>query len=413
MKIVLWHGYLLDGTGSNVYTRALARAWSRAGHEVVVISQERNPERYDLAGAKTVRPDLPDGLLPVFIVDRYEGLEPRRVQELTEAERERYVGANAAAIREQLPADLVFANHVVMGGPVAAAAGARYAVKAHGSELEYSMRGNEELAAWGREALEGAEAVYVGSAHIRSVLEEVVGHVERVHEVPPGVDVEEFTPKPREKALAGLLAEARDDPPNPGNAAERLPDEGNAELFERFFASDEPTVLYFGKLLYNKGVHVLFEAMRDVEARALIVGFGDYREELERTAPDRAVFTGPLQHRHLVNLIPLCDVTVVPSIFPEAFGMVAAEAASAGCPPLVARHSGLAEVAEGLEAAYPPEYRELSSFQTGDAADLASKLKTILALSDDERERLSAAARAAATKRWSWESVSERLLEVV
>ncbi len=413
MKIVLWHGYLLDGTGSNVYTRALARAWSRAGHEVVVISQERNPERYDLAGAKTVRPDLPDGLLPVFIVDRYEGLEPRRVQELTEAERERYVGANAAAIREELPADLVFANHVVMGGPVAAAAGARYAVKAHGSELEYSMRGNEELAAWGREALEGAEAVYVGSAHIRSVLEEVVGHVERVHEVPPGVDVEEFTPKPREKALAGLLAEARDDPPNPGNAAERLPDEGNAELFERFFASDEPTVLYFGKLLYNKGVHVLFEAMRDVEARALIVGFGDYREELERTAPDRAVFTGPLQHRHLVNLIPLCDVTVVPSIFPEAFGMVAAEAASAGCPPLVARHSGLAEVAEGLEAAYPPEYRELSSFQTGDAADLASKLKTILALSDDERERLSAAARAAATKRWSWESVSERLLEVV
>src|SRR5215216_4712102 len=143
MKIVLWHGYLLDGTGSNVYTRALARAWSRAGHEVVVISQERNPERYDLAGAKTVRPDLPDGLLPVFIVDRYEGLEPRRVQELTEAEREHYVGANAAAIREQLPADLVFANHVVMGGPVAAAAGARYAVKAHGSELEYSMRGNE------------------------------------------------------------------------------------------------------------------------------------------------------------------------------------------------------------------------------------------------------------------------------
>ena len=55
-----------------------------------------------------------------------------------------------------------------------------------------------------------------------------------------------------------------------------------------------------------------------------------------------------------MHLLPLCDVAVVPSIFPEAFGMVAAEAAAAGCPPLVARHSGLAEVAEGLEAEYPP-----------------------------------------------------------
>ena len=87
----------------------------------------------------------------------------------------------------------------------------------------------------------------------------------------------------------------------------------------------------------------------------MIVGFGDYRRELERIAPPRTLFTGPLEHRHLVHLIPLADVVVVPSIFPEAFGMVAAEAAAAGCPPLVARHSGLAEVAEGLEAAYPPE----------------------------------------------------------
>jgi predicted alpha/beta-fold hydrolase len=43
MRILLWHGYLLGGTGSNVYTRALAREWSRAGHDVVVFSQERHP----------------------------------------------------------------------------------------------------------------------------------------------------------------------------------------------------------------------------------------------------------------------------------------------------------------------------------------------------------------------------------
>src|SRR5207253_3944649 len=115
-----------------------------------------------------------------------------------------------------------------------------HAVKAHGSELEYAIRGNPELAAWARESLAGAEAVFVGSAHIRAVLEEVVGHVDRVAEVPPGVDVDEFRPRPRGEALAGLLAEARRDPPNPGNARERLPDEGNAALLEAFLAGDEP-----------------------------------------------------------------------------------------------------------------------------------------------------------------------------
>ena len=55
--------------------------------------------------------------------------------------------------------------------------------------------------------------------------------------------------------------------------------------------------------------------------------------------------------------------------------MVAAEAAAAGCPPLVARHSGLAEIAAGLEQAYPPEPRDLAAFESGDAADLAAKLR--------------------------------------
>ena len=56
MRILLWHGYLLGGTGSNVYTRSLAREWSRAGHEVTVFAQDPHPDRFDLAGANVVRP---------------------------------------------------------------------------------------------------------------------------------------------------------------------------------------------------------------------------------------------------------------------------------------------------------------------------------------------------------------------
>jgi glycosyltransferase involved in cell wall biosynthesis len=411
VRILLWHGYLLEGTGSNVYTRAVAREWQRAGHDVVVFCQDPRPGRFDLGGAEVVRPGLPDGLLPVFVLDRYEELEPRLLQELTTVQRARYVDANARALESRLPADLVFANHVLPGGAVAAATGARFGVKAHGSELEYSIRGNETLVAEAREALERAEAVFVGSAHIRGVLEEVVGHVDRVHEVPPGVDVDEFRPRARAGALAALLDECRRDPPNPGNREERLPDEDNARRLERFFADVErPTVLYFGKLIYNKGVHLLVEALHGLAARAVIVGFGDYRERLEELAPRQTLFTGPLEHRHLVHLLPLADVVVVPSIFPEAFGMVAAEAAAAGVPPLVARHSGLAEIAAGLEQAYPAKHRSLAAFTSGDSIELAETLHELLQLPGSERTALGAAARRVAEERWSWKSVAGGLL---
>jgi glycosyltransferase involved in cell wall biosynthesis len=410
MRILVWHGYLLGGTGSNVYTQALAREWARAGHDVTVFCQEPHPDGFDLGGASVVRPEI-GGLLPVFVLDRYEGVEARLLQDFTVAERERYVEANAEALREHLPADLVFANHVLLGAPVGAATGARFAVKAHGSELEYSMRGNDELCAWARTTLSAAALVYVGSAHIRRVLEEVVGHVDRVHEVPPGVDVEEFRPRRRADALAALIAECRRDRPNPGNANERLPDEGNGDRLRDFLANDEPTVVYFGKLLRNKGVHVLLEALQEVDARAVVVGFGDYRTALEAMAPQRALFTGPLEHRHLVQLLPLADVTVVPSIFPEAFGMVAAEAAAAGSPPLVARHSGLAEIAEGLESVYPAHLRDVASFTTGDVTELAAKLRRLLELPREEHAELAAAARRAAVERWSWGSVARRLLD--
>jgi glycosyltransferase involved in cell wall biosynthesis len=408
VRILLWHGYLLGGTGSNVYTRALAREWSRMGHEVVVVCQERHPELYDLGGARVVVPGLPGGLLPVFVLDEYEGLAAKLLQDFTEAELDAYVDANATALRALLPADVVFTNHVLLGGPVGAAVGEPFAVKAHGSELEYSMRGNERLSRWGAEALAGARVVYVGSAHIREVLEDVVGHVDRVLEVSPGVDVDEFTPASRDAALAALVAESRLDQVDAG---ERHPDPDNAVRFERFFADEAPTILYFGKLIENKGVQVLFEAMRRLDARAVIVGFGDYRATLEAQAPPGTLFTGALEHRHLVHLLPLVDIAVVPSIFPEAFGMVAAEAAAAGVPPLVADHSGLAEVAAEIALEYPPACRGLVSFPTGDAGALRERLRALLELPAGERHALGLAARLAVERNWSWSRVAERLLE--
>jgi glycosyltransferase involved in cell wall biosynthesis len=77
----------------------------------------------------------------------------------------------------------------------------------------------------------------------------------------------------------------------------------------------------------------------------------------------------------------------------------------------VARHSGLAEIAEGLEEEYPPHLRHLASFATGDAADLTSKLEELLALEEPDRTAVRAAARNATVTRWSWAGVARRLLD--
>jgi glycosyltransferase involved in cell wall biosynthesis len=416
MKILLWHGYLLGGTGSNVYSRALARAWSKHGHDVVVFSQDPHPERVDLGGAAVVRPDI-GTLLPVFVVDRYEDLDARRVQDITWAEREHFVQANAAAIREHLPADVVFTNHLSLGGPVGAATGEPFGVKIHGSELTFSMEGNEELCRWGRESLDRCRLLVAGTEHIRHQTEAALGpgdYADRIATIPPGVDVSQFVPAAREAALHALLAEAERDPPNPPEAYDqRLPDPGNAERLAAFLDGGDPTVVFVGRISREKGADVLVDALRrmDGSVRTVMVGWGDIREELEAaTAGMRVLFTGALEHRHLAHLWALADVSVTPSTAPEAFGMVAAEAAACGAPPVVARQTGLAEVAEGLEAHYPSRLRHLASFENGDAEQLAARLEEILALPAADRVLLRDAARLAAVDLWSWERIAALIL---
>ena len=77
------------------------------------------------------------------------------------------------------------------------------------------------------------------------------------------------------------------------------------------------------------------------------------------------VFTGRLDHGELARLLPAAEETIVPSMFPEAFGMVAAEAAACGALPVCAGHSGLEEVASVLGEQLSPQVRELLTFERG------------------------------------------------
>ena len=150
MRILLWHGYLLGGTGSNVYTRMLAREWSSAGHDVTVLSPGAPPRARTTSAARPPCAPTSAGCCPCSSSTATRATTCVACRTARRAELDTWVEANAAAVRALLPADVVFTNHVLLGGPVGAATGAPFAVKAHGSELEYSMRGQPRALGLGR-----------------------------------------------------------------------------------------------------------------------------------------------------------------------------------------------------------------------------------------------------------------------
>ena len=493
MRMLIFHGYLLRGTGSNIYNTSLARALVRLGHEVHLLCQDRQAGELDFVDAvgrwqdgrltvETLREPvrctayLPDigRTLPVYVADEYEGFEAVRLPDLGDEAVEHYVEANAAAVREvaeRSGADAALANHLVMGPAIVARAlGGRvpYAVKVHGSALEYVVRPyRDRFLPYAREGLAQAGGVLVGSRHTGESLWEVMDDPalpDRTRLGPPGVDAQEFVPLPGSEARARLVELAgRIEHATAGWGGEA----GAADALRSLDPDRERIVGYVGKLIVSKGVDLVLAAWPDVhaavpDARLCVVGFGTFREGLERlgralgdgdldAARDiaargreleggerselsylaafldglegerrsryveaargafrRLVFTGRLEHSDLPAVLPAFTAQVVPSTFPEAFGMVAVEAAACGALPLSASHSGLAEVTRRLEPVVDGRVRPLLSFERGPGAveEIARKLVDWLTLDPGERSRAREALSAEARARFGWEGVA-------
>ncbi len=141
MRFLIFHGYMLRGTGSNIYNANLARALAKLGHEVHLLCQDRETK---IEGVEIHNPDI-HGLLPVYVKDPYEGFEVKAFPELTDDELDRYIEANVSAVREVASVvggiDAALANHLVMGPAILARADiAPFAAKIHGSALEYTVK---------------------------------------------------------------------------------------------------------------------------------------------------------------------------------------------------------------------------------------------------------------------------------
>ena len=131
-----------------------------------------------------------------------------------------------------------------------------------------------------------------------------------------------------------------------------------------------------------------------------------------RKLRESVVFTGRLDHGELGRLLPSADAVVVPSMFPEAFGMVAAEAAACGALPVCANHSGLAEVAAIIGERLPLKVRELLTFERGMQAvdDLAYALEAWLDMDDRTRDDDAHGPGRGRRARFGWETVAETVV---
>ena len=142
-------------------------------------------------------------VLPVYVADEYEGFDAKPFPELTDDELEHYIDANIEAVSAVPTPDVALANHLVMGPVILAralAGQAPYAVKIHGSALEYTVKPNpERFLPYALEGIRGANGVLVGSEHTRARCSRRSptsrACLERTRLGPPGVDVHEFRPR--------------------------------------------------------------------------------------------------------------------------------------------------------------------------------------------------------------------------
>ena len=187
----------------------------------------------------------------------------------------------------------------------------------------------------------------------------------------------------------------------------------NASLRTRLGIAPDTTLFAFaGRLVGWKGMAVTLKALaepalRDTNAKLLIIGDGPQKPELQQLTSSlgltgRVLFHDPVPHDTLPALYGAVDAGVFPSIGDEAFGITIAEAMSCGKPVIASHIGGIPEVVGSEESCgllVPP----------GDVTALAQAMRR---LADDAglRTRLGATARARIERLYTWDMSARRLL---
>ncbi len=222
------HGYLLTGTGSNIFVNNLVRNFCRLGHEVLLFCQEKHPEDIDFISQYSVfepgnkeyrtlfsretpytgkctlfNPEI-RGLLPVYVYDDYEGFRVKTFPQMKIGEIEDYLRRNITAVETvylENKFDLIQTNHVIMSPYIARVMRKMYSVPyyitLHGSALNFSVRNDARLRPYATRALLGATKIFAVSNHNRleaiTFFKRIATRIEQKFTViPAGVDTDLF-----------------------------------------------------------------------------------------------------------------------------------------------------------------------------------------------------------------------------
>jgi len=238
--ICILHGYLLDGSGSNLWTRAVVESLCREGETVHLVCQEAHPanfpfvaeaHRHRLDGSVETlferevpypgrcvlhKPEIGE-TLPVYVWDRYEEFsDVVPMVDLPDEAIEAYVERNAAAVAgvvERFGVTVMHANHVVLMPVVAERVrertGVPFVVMPHGSAIEYAVKPDPRFHRLAASALEKCGAVVCVRelrGRLLDTFPDLPGLAEKIHELKLGVDVGLFEPIPRGRRPENIRA---------------------------------------------------------------------------------------------------------------------------------------------------------------------------------------------------------------
>jgi glycosyltransferase involved in cell wall biosynthesis len=170
---------------------------------------------------------------------------------------------------------------------------------------------------------------------------------------------------------------------------------------------DEKLVLFVGRLVYEKGIHILINAipkiLQKVDAKFVIVGNGYMKEQLLNIVRSmglghKVLFEGFVDDPTLIKLQKVADVSVVPSLF-EPFGIVALEAMAAKSPVVASDTGGLSEIIDTDETGvkvYP-----------NNPDSLAWGITKVL-LDDSYRQHIRETAYKVVKEKYDWEKIAHQ-----
>lgn len=184
------------------------------------------------------------------------------------------------------------------------------------------------------------------------------------------------------------------------------------EFRRRYALPEERIIFYVGRIVYEKGVHLLVEAMPQILAafplaKLVVAGTGDYLPVVRRRAEElglgpKVYFTGFVPDEDRDRLFKVADVAAFPSLY-EPFGIVALEAMAARTPVVVSEIGGLAEVVRHDETGVTVYPNNVESLAWG--------ILYTLRYPEKARER-AARAYELVRREYNWRRIAEQTLAV-